>query len=317
MRAGRSAAQYEDMFAGARPVVVSDSPRVSCWAADLGLSFVSMTAAVAAPPPEALIICVSDQWYREISLLQDAFSGSRALWLPLAAFDGSPDAVGYNLAQLARSDFGSMPGRHRAAIALVQSSSELSFWDHRGTDVIVRFADSVQIATILDTSVPVGDFTPLLGYFEVEAEFPGPGVSPVTVNGTLRPAGILAARGPRGFTSSDPEVREAHDLLRSAAASGKAPMIEIAGGMITGAEIAGEDVTRSFERLAGKELGLKLTEFSFGVNDLPPDTIQWDVNSPLNEGVRGIHFGIGDGHSGLHIDFVCPMASLTGTDHRD
>jgi hypothetical protein len=312
MAGSRLVAQWERMFAERLPVVVSDSSEASLWAASLGLSYLPLEAAVNEPPAAAFIVCTSDYWYSRISALRDIFSGSRALWLPLAAFDGADEAVRYGLEQVIRSDFGALTDLHHRAIALVQSSSRLAFRNSCGTDLTVTFGDKVEFATILDTSVPAGDFTPLLSYFEVEAEFPSASTEPpVSVSGILRPNGVLAAHGPRVYTRQDAEVQQAGELLRLATMNGQIPDIEVADGVITRLEIAGADVSGSFGRLAGEGHGLRLTEFSFGVNDIPAGTIRWDLNSPFNEGVLGMHIGIGDGYSGLHFDFVCPGAYPT------
>jgi hypothetical protein len=303
---------WGEMFGGISPVVVSDSLEASSWAASLGLAYQPFEDSLAEPPPAALIVCTSDHWYARISVLQKAFAASRALWLPLAAFDGTDEAVRYGLAQLTRCDFGSLTGLHRAVIALIQSSGKLSIRDGRGTDLAVTFGDNVELATILDTSVPVGDFTPLLSYFEVEAEFPDAGPSlPVSVSGILRPSGILAAHAPRAELPEDATVQQARELLRSAGMCGNTPVVEVTDGVITRLEFGGTDVAGSFARLAGPEHGLRLTEFAFGVNDIPASTIRWDINSPFNEGVLGMHIGIGDGYSGMHMDFICPGAHQT------
>jgi hypothetical protein len=188
---------WEEMFAGDQPVVVSDSAEAAGWAARQELPFQPMEQALASPPAAALIVCATDRWYSQLSALRRAFAGSRALWLPLAAFDGSRPAVAYGLAQLARSGFPLLVRRHRSALALVRSARRLAAGDSRGTDLTVTFASQVPFATILDTSVPAGDFTPLLGYFEVEAEFPAARQPPVLVDGVLRPRGMLAARARR------------------------------------------------------------------------------------------------------------------------
>ena len=39
---------------------------------------------------------------------------------------------------------------------------------------------------------------------------------------------------------------------------------------------------------------------------LEASELDWSVNSVLNEGARGIHFAVGDGVTGAHIDFICP-----------
>ena len=301
-------AQMEAMFGGDLPAVVSDSGSAACWAEELGLAHVPMGAAFKDPPASAIIVCTSDSWYARVSELRDVFDRSRALWLPLVAFDGGDAAVRYGLDQLARTDFGAIPDSHDLAINLLAGSARSVITDARGTDLTVSFGGQIGFATITGVEVPSGDFTSLLSFFEVEAEFPDASDRPpVTINGVLRPNGILAAHGPYGLIADDPRLEAGRILPTSWEAR---PVVEIVDSSITKIEAGGVDLADTFQWLAGHECGLRLTEFAVGVNDLAAETIRWDINSPLNEGVQGIHVGIGDGRTGIHIDFVCAGVSL-------
>jgi hypothetical protein len=47
-----------------------------------------------------------------------------------------------------------------------------------------------------------------------------------------------------------------------------------------------------------------ITEFAIGFNYQLQNDINWKFNSQVNEGVKGIHLGIGDGELGFHLDFI-------------
>lgn len=54
-----------------------------------------------------------------------------------------------------------------------------------------------------------------------------------------------------------------------------------------------------------------LTEMAFGTNTgYDASLVDWRYNSQLNEGPVGIHFAVGEGLTGVHIDFVCPGVTL-------
>lgn len=55
------------------------------------------------------------------------------------------------------------------------------------------------------------------------------------------------------------------------------------------------------------QLELMLVEMAISNNPgLDAYNLDWRVNSVLNEGARGVHFAVGDGVTGAHIDFICP-----------
>jgi hypothetical protein len=158
-----------------------------------------------------------------------------------------------------------------------------------------------------DLRVLPGDPTPLAGFFEFETEigeetFASGGPPPFVANGVLAPSGILCAYGPGAYRADDAAVVKARRLShRSAAAR---TLIHVRDGVVDAIEMGGEDVTKEFGEFAGP-YGLRITEFAMGFYRAPEGSLDWRVNSPVNEGVQGVHLGIGDGYSSLHFDFVC------------
>ncbi|TCP21886.1 hypothetical protein EV207_13928 [Scopulibacillus darangshiensis] len=72
------------------------------------------------------------------------------------------------------------------------------------------------------------------------------------------------------------------------------------------------DLAEELEELTNKRSELVLTEMAFSTNGgITEKDLDWSKNSQLNEGAIGIHFGIGDGLTGAHIDFICPGVKLT------
>ena len=63
--------------------------------------------------------------------------------------------------------------------------------------------------------------------------------------------------------------------------------------------------------LAAGSRGLKLTEFAIGVNEAITPSIDYKINSQMNEGISGVHLAIGDGSSRYHIDFLSPAVSVS------
>lgn len=299
-------AHLRDMFDGDIPTVVSDSAVSAEWAATIGLPF-SYVSELTGSLPAALIILTRDENYAGQRALSETFTGSRTLWLPLAAFDGADEAVSYGLRHLAEMDFTAMIRGHQAALQHLEQTNLMSFEGGRGTDVEVGFGPEVEFTMLRDLKVPVGDPSPLASFFEFETEIEeeqfAPGQSrPFTANGTLRPSGILCAHAPGTYSAADTAVRQGRELARRAATADTT--VTISDGAVARIEMDAEDVTDEFARLAGAH-GRQLSEFAIGFYHAADGSLDWRINSPVNEGVRGIHFGIGDGYSGMHFDFVC------------
>jgi hypothetical protein len=299
-------AHLRDMFDGEIPTVVSDSAVSAEWAATVGLPF-SYVSELTGPLLAALIILTRDENYTGQRALSETFTGSRSLWLPLAAFDGADEAVSYGLRHLTEMDFATMIRGHQAALEHLEQTNLMSFRGSRGTDVEVSFGPEVEFTMLADLKVPIGDPSPLASFFEFETEieeeqFAAGQSRPFSANGTLRPSGILCAHAPGAYSAADTAVRQGRELARRAAVVDTT--VTISDGAVACIKMENKDVTDEFARLAGIH-GQQLSEFAIGFYHAADGSLDWRINSPINEGVRGIHFGIGDGSSGMHFDFVC------------
>ena len=54
---------------------------------------------------------------------------------------------------------------------------------------------------------------------------------------------------------------------------------------------------------------MTLTEFAFGVVE-HTKPLDWKINSVVNEGIKGVHIGIGMGLDTPHVDFIAAGARL-------
>jgi hypothetical protein len=298
---------WAEMFEGQVPTVVSDSAVAAQWARSAGLPFRYLDELGTTAPAAALVILAEDENYARQDILRRPFVQSRVLWFPLAAFDGSKGAVSYALGHLENMNFANMLAGHRAALKLIEGAGQVGFEGGRGTDLEVSFGPEVEFTMLTDLQVPVGDPAPLASFFEFETEIAeeqlAPGQpAPFVVTGVMRPSGALRAHAPGQFHADHIRVQQASQLVRRVA---EAPTtVEVSDGQIRRIEIGGEDLAGKFGALAGRS-GLAIREFAVGFYRAPEGSLDWRVNSPVNEGAQGIHIGIGDGCSGMHFDFIC------------
>ncbi|KEQ19296.1 hypothetical protein [Endozoicomonas numazuensis] len=234
---------------------------------------------------------------------------ARLLSLPLHFFDNSTEAVLYNLKQLFAIDFN-------------QCLSDRDEWYKRLTEneKLIFGKDNFTLECIPHNPVclDVIDDSPLFPctasrLLEVGLEYQTTDENRTfTINGTLPIEGAVVSCLP---CITHEQHEKGLKIARRIAAS-QLTTCEIVNNELVSLNIDGDECCQQVVALAGPsdgELGPKPTEakeFSIGLNKWVLDNIDYTINSPLNEGVEGIHVGFGDGHNGLHMDFLIPQAQL-------
>jgi hypothetical protein len=294
-------------FGNREPVIAGDSPFIEHWAAAHGYAYSSITSAETPAIADLFIVCTERDMYRRVNHWREVFAGSRVLWVPFAAFDGGDEAVSYGLAQLTHPDLSDVLLEQASLAGMLDEYRNLKVSHTSGNIAYIQIPESASI--IRDApqgELKLGDFISVISYFETGTEY-GLESEPVNAAGSMAVQCLLYARAPSG-RSTPAELAQAKTLAQVADAT--ECHIDLDDGRITSFRIQDAEALTVLEALAGKRLGLKLTEFSVGLNDRLQNP-RWELNSPVNEGAAGVHIGIGDGYSGLHFDFVCPGAVIS------
>ena len=108
--------------------------------------------------------------------------------------------------------------------------------------------------------------------------------------------------------------KEAWELLGGLLKSDRFPLrVIVENSQLTEARTKdGFEITDALRRFSNPQLELMLVEMAISNNTgLDIGMVNWNINSVMNEGVRGIHFAVGDGVTGAHIDFLCPGMEAT------
>ncbi|ENJ2867460.1 hypothetical protein R7E49_23050 [Vibrio sp. Vb2110] len=85
--------------------------------------------------------------------------------------------------------------------------------------------------------------------------------------------------------------------------------VDVKHNQIVNIEINGINITDSFLSMCSREeRGAEVLEFALGCATRNSGVINGYMNSPLNEGIKGIHLGIGMGRYIPHIDFISRSA---------
>lgn len=146
-------------------------------------------------------------------------------------------------------------------------------------------------------------------FFEVHYAHMYPHEScPLSFSGTLKIAGILTVL--RKPNPTLPEGLKTSLKWLSDRISEEGAFLSVEDNIITSLKVKNEEHIKLLDLAAGSR-GLKLTEFAIGVNEAIASSIDYKINSQMNEGISGVHLAIGDGSSGYHIDFLSPAVGVS------
>lgn len=303
---------------GQMPTFLSDSPDIVGWLNERGYdAYVFHKDGYSIPPKssENVVIFAMDhdaspahqEW-------QALFDRSRVLFIPLASFEPSMAAMAYTFDILTRSSFERATAlndlwlqrllKYHAPMHLKGNKSYLE----------CSIAQDVYAMTPKTTAqLEPGEWESIGAFFEVgmvaQADDSWPAFN---VNGTVSVEGVVVAHHrwmPDGLV---PQATRAWELFQEVRQKGLFPLhVELEHSRVVKVLAGQQNLAPELDILTNKRRQLVLTEMAFSTNEcLEVETINWGINHQLNEGTLGIHFGLGDGVTGAHIDFICPGVAL-------
>lgn len=254
-------------------------------------------------PANVVDLCGSTAHHVKMRSLIETSPQTKLISIPQNSFDGSSAAVLYSFNQLINSDCLDSVAKQGELLPLFENTSSLSF-SGKHTSGVCHLSDEIQLSTLDFTDFSPGTTCSVAQLFEVSIDHAhSTSPAPFDISGSFEFSGLLAARSPHYSGNVIPQ-EAIHSLIDMAAQSAYAKLV-IEKNQIVSIRVDGVEIKDLIASKTGPG-GLQLTEFAIGLNRRIKKEIDWRINSQLNEGVEGVHFGIGDGTSGLHIDFLCP-----------
>jgi hypothetical protein len=293
-------------FGTSSPAVFGDASEIAEWAARNDLKFLPIEDLESNGHDCSIIVCTSAEHYARLNLMRDQMRHARTLWFPLAAFHGPGSPLSYSLKQLSRSSLHTAHQRQVAIAETLKSRRHVTVRDRLGNIAEFHIPKTTRVAEAPRESLKPGDFISAVSYFEVETEYAEIDSEYLAADGELAVDCLLYARSARNHPPSS--TLAAARSISGAVGASKSAIMRFRDGSLAQFSVDGTDIAAEVANLAGERLGPRLTEFSFGLNSSLKD-VDWTVNSPLNEGALGVHVGLGDGYSGLHLDFVIASAT--------
>ncbi|MCP2731261.1 hypothetical protein [Limnofasciculus baicalensis] len=257
---------------------------------------------------EAAFLIFSDyRYYYKLKELWQT-SKSRIVHLPAVKFDGRLETIDYSFKQIIAADIEQcLTIRSNLYEKIAEADSDLSLSDWRGSKLNCHLGERIEIANN-DEELDPGWFYSIAEFLESSIVNTKGDKASFSVDGTFFFDGILYQT-----TTEDTKEENIKPLkyLAERVASSQEKYLQIEDNIIKHLILDGQDVTSVLLDMSYHlERNLSLTEIAFGCNKGILETINWEINSVLNEGVYGTHVGIGMAQKAPHIDFISQTLKL-------
>ncbi|MDB6049433.1 MAG: hypothetical protein JWR17_2179 [Pseudomonas sp.] len=296
---------FESFFDSRDITLLTDSAELAAHALACHIP-VSLINELRSLPANSVCITVSRQGTESLFQLSARSESGRAIYTQAHAFDPALDSVIYTFEQMCNSDYRQAMGKQEELLALLDDHQRLCLAGPNSAGRLIINEGMAPYAMIEEDIQTANDkfIFPLAELLEVHYTHMDPDEPrSFTLNGEFQVAGILTARG-----YHDPSIPmrliESLAALSDLVARHGASVI-IKDSQLKSFRIAGRDYCILLNEATGPR-GLHLTECAFGVNASIAGTIDYRINSQLNEGIEGMHIAVGDGRHGYHIDLLMP-----------
>ena len=225
--------------------------------------------------------------------------------LAASKFDPAPETLRYSLEKLlAISDYQSIIDYRDSMYDKALSASAIKIHTDGGHCLDCTLADEVEVANY-DKELQPGWLYSLAEFFETSIVNVQKDKSSFTAEGSFAFTGITHLENSSELKeSAKPLIKEMVELSLKGN-----NVVTCKDNRITQITLGGQDFTdKLITSVAGTARETALTEFAFGTVD--HQNLDWSINSVLNEGILGVHIGIGMGLDMPHVDFIAAGAQV-------
>lgn len=290
-------------------VLVYDTPSVQQWANQKGINFLDFNNVnLLTYPTRVISFCTSWEHFNFLTEVMKREEETFALVIPQIAFDIDEEVVKYSLDLMAISDFEFAYNEHKKwQDFIINSGIDLEFINSESNSSIkCEFGETINLASIDTLKLKPFDFRSIAQYFELNLENALDSNESFTVNGVLHAEGALFACSPDFHIDYEYDKNLADKIIKDFANSKSNILTFENNNLISCILDDGKNIVNELKILTGQKDSLypNATEFAIGFNPNISQPIRWEYNAQINEGVFGIHVGIGNGSSGYHFDFM-------------
>lgn len=259
-------------------------------------------------PERSIIFSFCDEAARRTFEVAKNTPIKQSIFCATHVFDPSVDSALYGLSLIMKSHFFEALQKQRTVLTLLDTYKQFSLIGP-DSEAHVTIAQQSTPYAMIEEDIEHAFIHSVAEFFEVHyahmnAQMP----CPFQFTGHLSIAGILTVRR-KHPEPPDLELKMALEQLIQEVAYHTATLT-VDSNTVTSFIVNNTERVTLLKRAAGARQ-LKLTEFAVGVNDAIATSIDYRINSQMNEGISGVHVALGDGSSGYHIDFLSPGVLVT------
>ena len=287
--------------------IISDSEDFLRECAHLGFNTENISE-IEKLPKNSIIFSFSNDAAKLTFDIAKNTKNKKSVFCATQVFEPSLASALYSLELLLSSNFEHALCTQRSVLNML-NSNESFFLSGNDADARVTIFPHAQPYALLAEDIEHDFVQSVAEFFEVHYAHMNPQEPcPFSFSGTLKIAGILTVL--RKPNPTLPEGLKTSLKWLSDRISEDGAFLSVEDNIITSLKVKNEEHIKLLDLAAGSR-GLKLTEFAIGVNEAIASSIDYKINSQMNEGISGVHLAIGDGSSGYHIDFLSPAVSVS------
>ena len=287
--------------------IISDSEDFLRECAHLGFNTENISE-IEKLPKNSIIFSFSNDAAKLTFDIAKNTKNKKSVFCATQVFEPSLASALYSLKLLLSSNFEHALCTQRSVLNML-NSNESFFLSGNDADARVTIFPHAQPYALLAEDIEHDFVQSVAEFFEVHYAHMNPQEPcPFSFSGTLKIAGILTVL--RKPNPTLPEGLKTSLKWLSDRISEDGAFLSVEDNIITSLKVKNEEHIKLLDLAAGSR-GLKLTEFAIGVNEAIAPSIDYKINSQMNEGISGVHLAIGDGSSGYHIDFLSPAVSVS------
>lgn len=251
-------------------------------------------------PDNFIFICTN--WNSFVNFRK--IRNKRILLLPQVAFDVDDATAIYSIQKLLISDFDYAVRNHHEWYPIFSETKQPLCFSGKNSHLICHLSQSIEMTTINDIVLEVDNPRSVAEYFEIALENQINQANTFSIDGYLDIQGVLIAKG-INFRLKNYNAYFVNNLIELVNKSSNMKIF-VESNKLTSVLIDNVEYLSDFIDLVSEDKAQlpNITEFGIGFNYQLQNDINWKFNSQVNEGVKGIHLGIGDGELGFHLDFI-------------
>ncbi|MBV6821865.1 hypothetical protein [Pseudomonas sp. PD9R] len=297
------------LFGPDEPSIIADSSGFLKKCSNLGFKTANIFE-INRLPKNSIIFSFSNDAAKLTFEIAKKTKNKKSIFCATQVFEPSIASALYSLQLLFKSNFEQALRTQRSVLNML-NSHDLFFLSGNHADAQVTIFPHAQPYALITEDIEHSFIQSVAEFFEVHYAHMNPQKPcPFSFSGTLKISGILTVL--RKPNPTLPDGLKASLKWLSERISKEGALLSIEENIITSLKTETEEHIKLLDLAAGPR-GLKLTEFAIGVNEAIAQSIDYKINSQLNEGINGVHLAIGDGSSGYHIDFLSPDVSVCPT----